>query len=347
MRIAKPRAARTRPRVTVVVPHYNYGQYLPVAVGSALDQRDVDVDVIIVDDKSTDGSVEVARRLAASDERIQLIEHAENMRHIRTYNDGLSRATGDYVVLLSADDALTKDSLTRSLSLMEANPNVGLVYGRVEWFEDDLPSFEAGRSWWQIWSGEAWIRRLVRRGRNIIANPEVAMRKSVYDDIGGYDPDFPHAGDMYMWLQAAARSDIGFVGGPRQAFYRNHGSNMHSVDFGGVLDDMKQVRDVYRRFFRTDGSQVREAAKLSDRADASVSREALLRGALLAVEGAPDSTFPAFRAFARETSHRAPRTATWSWARWCGGDRLARRALLSVEHLRWKVRSRRTDVLGI
>ena len=68
----------------MVVPHYNYGRYLPVAVESVLAQDGVDVDVIIVDDASTDGSLEVARRLAATDDRIALVEHEVHQRHIRT-----------------------------------------------------------------------------------------------------------------------------------------------------------------------------------------------------------------------------------------------------------------------
>lgn len=348
MQVQRPVAPKRRPLVSVVIPHYNYGQYLPTSVGSVLSQPGVDLEVIIVDDTSSDGSLEVARGIAASDDRITLVEHEQNMRHIRTYNDGLSRATGDYVVLLSADDALSPRSLLRSVALMEANPEVGLTYGRVAWFDGDLPEFPPVRSWWQVWSGQEWIGRLARRGRNAIANPEVVMRRSVYDDIGGYDPDFPHAADMFMWLEAAARSDIGFVGGPHQAFYRNHGANMHSTDFGGVLDDMTQVRDVYRRFFAGSGAALAGASRLQRIADDAVAREALLRGALLAAEGAPPETLAAFRSFAAETSPRAPRTPTHAWSGWAGSGRDSRtRMVRAVEDVRWRLRWRRTSYFGM
>jgi glycosyltransferase involved in cell wall biosynthesis len=151
MRFAAAAPLTRRARVSVVIPHYNYGEFLPVSVASALDQTGLDLEIIIVDDKSTDGSIEVARAVAAQDERITLVEHDHNLRHIRTYNDGLDRATGDYVVLLSADDALTHDSLTRSVALMERHPNVGLEYGSVEWFDGDLPPVGGGRLRWQLW----------------------------------------------------------------------------------------------------------------------------------------------------------------------------------------------------
>ncbi|MFS0866258.1 glycosyltransferase family 2 protein [Microbacterium sp. 179-B 1A2 NHS] len=348
MKILAPRPLGRVPRVSVVVPHYNYGRYLPDAVRSALDQAGVDLEVIIVDDHSTDGSREVARRLAAEDGRIRLIEHERNLRHIRTYNDGLSQATGDYVVLLSADDALAPDSLTRAVALMEAHPTVGLVYGSVQWFDGALPEVSPTRAWWQIWSGSDWVRRVARRGRNAIVSPEAVMRRSVYADIGGYDPAAPHAGDMFMWLQAAARADVGFVGGPRQAFYRDHGGNMHTLDYGGVLDDMTHVRDVYRRYFATDGARMPDAATLNRVAMRSLAREALLRAVSLRNEGAPPDVMAAFLAFAQETSPTAARSLVWRWATFANRpDARAARTVALAERARWTMRSRRTDLIGL
>lgn len=350
IRIFKPQPLRHRPAVTVVIPHYNYGQYLPVAVSSALDQTGVDIEIIIVDDSSTDGSIEVARRLAAQDDRITLVEHPENMRHIRTYNDGLSRATGDYVVLLSADDALTSNSLTRAVALMEAHPEVGLVYGAVEWFRGDLPPVKAGPVWWKIWPGEEWLRRSVRCGRNSIANPEVVMRRSVYEKTGGYDPDFPHAADMYMWLQAASFADVGFVGGSRQAYYRDHGQNMHSTEFAGATDDMTQVRDVYERFFARDGARLPSASRWLERSKRSVAREALLRAALLESTGSSHASAVALREFAQETCPQVVGSGAWRWTGLASRDTGlfgSRRLVRLVEGVRWKIRSRRQAAMGL
>lgn len=348
MKILRPTPLTRCPRVTVVVPHFNYGQFLPVAVESALNQTGIDIELIIVDDRSTDGSVEVARRIAATNDRIQLVEHEQNMRHIRTYNDGLSRATGDYVVLLSADDAVSPNSISRSVALMEANPKVGLVYGRVERFVENLPAFRSSRQWWQVWQGNAWIDRVARRGRNAIASPEAVMRKSVFDAIGGYDPDFPHAGDMYMWLLAATHSDIGFVGGPRQAYYRVHGENMHLSDFGGALDDMNQVRDVYQRFFKEDGAQLQGSAQLYEKSMNAVAREALLRGALLASSSTPSHALADFRSFATEVSPGIRGGAAWSWSSISGYAHPAiPRTIHAIENTRWRARSRRADLIGL
>lgn len=335
--------------MSVVVPHYNYGRYLPVAVNSTLNQRGVDIEVIIVDDASTDGSIETARAIANADPRVTLIEHTENLGHIRTYNDGLSRATSEYVVLLSADDALTPGSLARSVALLESHPEVALAYGAVHWFDDTFPPHRHHPSWWQLWSGEEWIGRLAERGRNAIVNPEVVMRRSVFSEIGGYDPEFPHAGDMHMWLQAAARGAIGFVGGPRQAGYRDHGANMHATDYAGLLDDMGQVRQVYERFFSHDGKALDKTSKLVVAARQAVAREALLRGILLVAGGMPHETLSTCSSFAMGTTSDVTRTALWQWARYvtkhAGNKRIMWVAKI-VETTRWSYRSRRHRVFG-
>ncbi len=180
-REAPPRTAPNgNPRVSVVVPCYNYGHYLPACLESILDQPGVEVEAIVVDDASPDGSGEVAEQLGAADPRVRVIRHPLNKGHITTYNDGLEAARGDYLVLLSADDLLAPRSLARAAALLEANPSVGFVYGRAVQFSGEPPTGDAGsvRSW-TIWEGHDWLRMRWRTGRNCIWSPEVMIRASV------------------------------------------------------------------------------------------------------------------------------------------------------------------------
>jgi glycosyltransferase involved in cell wall biosynthesis len=340
----RPRPLISAPRVTVVVPHFNYGRYLPTAVASALEQPAVDVDVVIVDDASTDGSAVVARRLAREDSRITLIEHPVNRRHIATYNDGLEAASGDYVVLLSADDALSPGSLSRSTALLEANPGVGLVYGNARTFVDEppisgptVPSWRGARETWSVWEGEEWLGLVARRGRNVITNPEVVMRRDLLADIGGYDRRFPHSADLLLWLRAAARQDIGRVNGTVQGFYRVHGTNMHSTQFGGLLDDYSAVRDTFDAFFTEDADLLQDARRLRVRARRAIAQEALLRTALLpSIETA--AAIDSLIAFAAESDPSA-RFARGAYSR---SMRLGlKKPLELVENLRWRFRYHR------
>jgi glycosyltransferase involved in cell wall biosynthesis len=242
----QPGPART-PRVTVVIPCFNYGHYLPACVGAVLEQPGVDVDVVIVDDASTDDSGAAAERLADASARVRVVRHSRNAGHIATYNDGLAEAQGDYVVLLSADDLLTPGSLERATSLLEAHPSVGLVYGHAARFSDAPPATARTRpTAWLTWAGGDWAAERFRRGRNCIFSPEVVMRTSVQREIGGYRAELPHTGDLEMWLRAAAVADVGYVCGVDQAWYRMHASNMHATVFdSGKLEGM--TRDMGER----------------------------------------------------------------------------------------------------
>ena len=176
VRFVRARPLGRVPRVSVVVPCYNYGRYLPQLVKTALDQPSVDVDILIVDDASPDGSGEVAEQLAARNQRVKVLRHTSNKGHIQTYNDGLQAVTGDYVVLLSADDLLPPGALTRAVALMEAHPNVGFVYGYARSFSGEPPIVNAGVRNWSVWTGIDWLRVSARRGRSFISSPEVVMR---------------------------------------------------------------------------------------------------------------------------------------------------------------------------
>ena len=103
-------------RVDVVMPCYNYGKFLADCVAGALDdQPGTDVRVLIIDDASQDDSAEIAHKLAAADDRIDVIVHPVNRGHIATFNEGLlDWADGDYCILISADDKLAPGALGRA-----------------------------------------------------------------------------------------------------------------------------------------------------------------------------------------------------------------------------------------
>jgi len=326
-----------RPTVSVVVPCYNYGHFLPIAVGSALDQPGINVDILIVDDASPDGSVEVAHKLAALDPRVKVLAHKTNEGHIATYKDGLDRAEGDYVVLLSADDMVSPGSFTRSAALMEAHPEVVLTYGYTVDFTELAPAPDLKVRNWSIWTGPEWIARLYKRGNNVVVNPEAMLRTCVMHDVGGYDPDLPHAADMLLWMQCALRGGIGRVNGPDQAYYRNHGANMHLTDYAGLMTDLRERRKAFERLLGDPSAAHLDRPHLNASARRAMARESLRLGcqafdqggthggadfrqfAEFAIETWPMvETTPAWRALQRRISGPIPawRVAAFTRARW-------------------------------
>ena len=106
------------PKVSVVIPVYNIIDYLPRAVSSALAQTERDVEIILVDDGSTDGSGALCDELALTDGRIRVI-HKENGGLSSARNAGVAAAAGEYVLLLDGDDRLHPRAAERTLAVME------------------------------------------------------------------------------------------------------------------------------------------------------------------------------------------------------------------------------------
>lgn len=272
----RPRVPRTRPTVSVVIPCYNYGHFLPECVRTVLEQDGVDVDVLIVDDCSPDGSAAVARRLAEADARVRLIAHETNRGHIATYNEGLSTVDGEFVVLLSADDLLAPGSLARATALMREHPDIGLVYGFSPGFVGEPPPARTSASSWSIWPGHEWIEQMCRRMVNPVNTPDVVMRTALMHELVGYDARVPHAADLLLWLRAAARGPIGRVNGADQAFYRKHGANMHVERFAGVHTDLIERRRTFEILFSDDRTHLPGADRLHDLARRAMAREAIV-----------------------------------------------------------------------
>jgi glycosyltransferase involved in cell wall biosynthesis len=271
-----PQPLRSRPTVSVVIPCYRYGHFLVGCVRSVLDQDGVDVDVLIIDDASPDDSADVARRIAAEDSRVRVVVHETNQRHIATYNEGLAAATGEYVLLLSADDLIAPRALANATALMDAHPDVGLVYGFTRSFATTPPPARTTPRSWSIWPGQEWIELLCTRVSNPIYTPEAVMRTKTMHELVGYDARLPHAADFLMWMRAAARGSVGRVNGVDLAYYRFHGENMHMAQYGGSLRDLTERGLAFDVLFETDGERIADIPRLRAAARRGVAREALV-----------------------------------------------------------------------
>jgi len=259
-------------RVDVIVPCYNYGRYLRECVRSALTQEGVEVRVLIIDDASHDDSEQVGRNLAAQDSRVEFRRHALNRGHIETYNEGLDWASGEYTLLLSADDVLTPGALARAACVMDAHPEVGLTYGRA--ISTAAPSphdFTPPAEFkWSVKTGAEWLAERCAGTNHPVLTPTAVVRTAIQRRIGGYSKELPHAGDLEMWMRFAAHAAVGFVGAD-QAYYRTHASNMF-LRYSGILD-LRQRKEAFDYFFRTCGDLVPDSdslKKLAQQRDASM-----------------------------------------------------------------------------
>jgi GT2 family glycosyltransferase len=290
-----------RPSATVVIPCYNYGHYVMACVQSVLEQDDVDVDILVIDDASPDGSADIVSSLASVDDRVRVICHSQNKGHIATYNEGLAQAKGDYTVLLSADDMLTPGSLSRATALMESHPQIGMAYGPSLVFEDGtMPVPRSAATAWIIWNGTDWIAHHAKVGLNSLRSPEAVMRTTTMHEIGYYRPDLPHAGDFEMWMRAATVSRIGYVAGADQAYYRSHSSSMHHSSFDMTADLTQRLR-CFDVILDEHSQTIVNASAIRERAHRTLARESLQRAINIAIQrNADDELTDHYISFARQ-----------------------------------------------
>jgi glycosyltransferase involved in cell wall biosynthesis len=273
--VSAPERNRTKPRVSFIVPTYNYARFVTKAVDSLLEQDFEALEVIVIDDCSTDATPHVLKRYE-SDPRVKLVRHSENRGHIRTYNEGLQMAAGEFVGLLSADDVcLHSDAIARQLALFESDSEVGFVYSPLAYVDSDGCLVNVVRRWGADSMHDGLVEFRDLAFTNFIPASGTLVRASCHREIGYYDTRLPHAGDWDLWLRLAARYRVGYVA---EAIYgwRLHEVNMHASSITPERADHDYVLTLTRAF-----------DALSSSAPASVralKRPALLRVAVRAID---------------------------------------------------------------
>src|SRR2546428_1442849 len=211
------------PRVSVVIPVYNGEQYLADAIQSVRDQTYQNFEVIVVDDGSTDGSAEVAKRFG---EPIRYV-HQANGGVCKARNTGLAAARGGYLAFLDQDDLWLPDKLATQVVYLDSHPEVGAVYCQCE---------VKGNGW--LRSGLYYAEPVKDNVVGIMRGPYLLMsttmfRSEVLQKIGGFDEAFIGAGDEDgdLTLRVNEVAQIAYI--PQTlARYRVHSSNSMNNEWG-------------------------------------------------------------------------------------------------------------------
>ncbi len=206
--------------ISVIIPAYNYGRFLRDAIDSALAQTCPALEVIVVDDGSTDDTPQI---LNSYGHRIVVIRQ-ENLGTSSARNAGIAAARGEYVSFLDSDDIWRPRKLECDAARFALDPTLGMVHCGVETFD------HAGRTLSVSLTGlEGWIAPdLLRLDRDVITAPgsNLTVRKAVAEEVGGYDPGLLQAEDWDFCYRIACRYRAGFV--PEVLVrYRQHGGGNH------------------------------------------------------------------------------------------------------------------------
>lgn len=179
------------PRVTVVTPVYNQAALVGETIESVLSQDYSNLEYILFDDGSTDGTRDV---LAGHASRARVESHP-NMGEARTVNRGFSLAGGELVVVVNSDDPLLPGAISRLVDAMVARPDALVAYPDWRMIDERGDTIEVTRTF------EYRFADMVR-WHHCMPGPAAMMRKTLIDRLGGRDPQFRFVGDFDFWLRA-------------------------------------------------------------------------------------------------------------------------------------------------
>ncbi len=221
--------------VSVVIPVYNAAKYLEQAVTSALDQPET-TEVLLIEDGSTDDSLGVCTRLAASQARVKLLRHPDGENHgaAEARNVGLRAARCDYVSFLDADDYYLGNRFGSARKLLTDRTEIDGVYDAVG-TDYHGPGM---RDWWkarrqremstmdQAVDPDALFESIVGGGSGCFHTNGIVVRRSLFERTGEFDPELKMSQDFAMWIKMSAigRLVAGSLDKP-VAMRRLHGEN--------------------------------------------------------------------------------------------------------------------------
>ena len=203
--------------VSVIIPNYNCAAFLPAALKSVFEQDLQAVDIIIIDDGSTDGSLTYLETLAAEHANVRLVRQG-NQGVVAARNKAIQIAHSDLIAFLDADDIWQKHKLVEQIGYMYSNPNVVMTFTNYQHVTECGKHIIDCFSYWdefnpvenhdeyQLLSNP--LNAIL--ATNVVGTSTVVARKHALLDAGLFNPELKSASDWDMWLKLASLGDVAF-----------------------------------------------------------------------------------------------------------------------------------------
>ena len=257
----------TSPLVSICIPTFNAARWILDCLESARAQSYRRLEVLIIDDASTDETVELIRSI--DDERIRLVVNEQNIGLVRNWNKCIEMSRGDFIKFLFHDDILYPDCVDKMMRLLLSNENVGLVFSPRDVIVEGDPESKLTKIWLQncttlhtrfraiepVNHGRDLFAQYLNRGfqGNWIGEPSsVLIRKECFTRLGLFNPHLYQVCDVEMWLRIMFTYDIGFLPEKLTAFrfhsestsFRNIASRRNFLDQLWLLESLSNCNSI-------------------------------------------------------------------------------------------------------
>ena len=214
------------PLVSVIIPNYNHARYLDERIQSVLNQTYQNFEVIILDDKSTDNSVEVINKYKDNPHITNIVVNKENSAStFKQWHKGFELAKGELIWIAESDDKCEKELLSTLIEFFENDPDCVLAYTESIMFKDDgtqLNSNQEINS--EMLTGREFISTRMSWTCAIVNASSALFRKSVAMSIDNQYTEYHGAGDRLFWIEIAENGNVGIDYHPLN-FFRIHDNN--------------------------------------------------------------------------------------------------------------------------
>ena len=211
--------------VSICVPAYNSAAYIKRTINSILRQSYENIELVVVDDNSTDNTVEIVRSI--KDDRLRLICNEENLGMTGNWNRCVRECRGEYVKLVPADDLISRHCIEKSMEAFKNNSGASLVIVDTKLIDNDDNTVGSYAHW--PFSGRARGGLVAKASvmlNNFWGNPVCALfRKKDFETVGGFDSDIPYILDFDLWLGLSRLGDTIFIKECLSAFRVRKDSN--------------------------------------------------------------------------------------------------------------------------
>jgi glycosyltransferase involved in cell wall biosynthesis len=223
------------------MPCFNHARYLEESIRSVLNQTERNLELIVIDNGSTDGSREIIETAVANDERLIAIYHPKNLGASVARNDGLKIARGEYIAFCDSDDIWLPEKLEKGLTLLDASPWADIAYGDARIIDG------AGRETGALFSARFPVPGSgsgnlfsVLCVRNFINMQSALLRRGCLTKENYFDPDIRWVEDWLFWMRLARTRS--FIYNPEPlCLYRVHAASSASAQPEGVLRNRIKV----------------------------------------------------------------------------------------------------------
>jgi len=204
------------PRVTVAIPTWNREHLLPAAIDSVLRQSLGELEVIVLDNASTDRTSAIVRPYLA-DPRVSYLQRPSNIGHRANMTAALHAGRAPYVTILHDKEEMYADNLARKVAFLDTHPEAALVHGGFRIVDGEGREVEPHRrgrpgAGDRVEDSTTFLRSMVSAIGGVQHISSVVVRRSVLGGEGFRDEDAP-ADDVALWLRLGAKGQVGYVGG--------------------------------------------------------------------------------------------------------------------------------------